>query len=231
MIRRPPRSTLFPYTTLFRSLEIGAVDARLDVVDELLHRQVVQHRGEGVEVALEPRLGRPAVEADAALVGRVAGGHPLRLLEPQAVEKAAEPRGRALANADDADRGRLPPRDLDASLDEGAREDQRRHPPRRAAADDHDAPHRDRGRVRVAAARRAIGVVEERGGRHGPLSAAPTRTRCGARYPYRDAPAKASCRRYAPQAGGARCASPRGGPARTPPLPPPPPRTSPAPAR
>src|SRR5438270_10073051 len=25
MIRRPPRSTLFPYTTLFRSLEAGAV--------------------------------------------------------------------------------------------------------------------------------------------------------------------------------------------------------------
>src|SRR3989454_5104233 len=31
MIRRPPRSTLFPYTTLFRS-EVGAVDAVLDVV-------------------------------------------------------------------------------------------------------------------------------------------------------------------------------------------------------
>src|SRR3712207_9316964 len=31
MIRRPPRSTLFPYTTLFRSVELGAVlvaDAR-----------------------------------------------------------------------------------------------------------------------------------------------------------------------------------------------------------
>src|SRR3712207_7372706 len=26
MIRRPPRSTLFPYTTLFRSLEEGLVD-------------------------------------------------------------------------------------------------------------------------------------------------------------------------------------------------------------
>src|SRR2546430_8464080 len=26
MIRRPPRSTLFPYTTLFRSLHPGAVD-------------------------------------------------------------------------------------------------------------------------------------------------------------------------------------------------------------
>src|SRR5260370_15004703 len=27
MIRRPPRSTLFPYTTLFRSLPVGAIDA------------------------------------------------------------------------------------------------------------------------------------------------------------------------------------------------------------
>src|SRR2546427_8483712 len=27
MIRRPPRSTLFPYTTLFRSLDIGPDDA------------------------------------------------------------------------------------------------------------------------------------------------------------------------------------------------------------
>src|SRR2546429_7371250 len=26
MIRRPPRSTLFPYTTLFRSLDAGAAD-------------------------------------------------------------------------------------------------------------------------------------------------------------------------------------------------------------
>src|SRR5260221_3577295 len=26
MIRRPPRSTLFPYTTLFRSLRVGHVD-------------------------------------------------------------------------------------------------------------------------------------------------------------------------------------------------------------
>src|SRR5947209_17192468 len=25
MLRRPPRSTLFPYTTLFRSIEVGAV--------------------------------------------------------------------------------------------------------------------------------------------------------------------------------------------------------------
>src|SRR5256885_5342840 len=32
MIRRPPRSTLFPYTTLFRS--VGCADARRSVADE-----------------------------------------------------------------------------------------------------------------------------------------------------------------------------------------------------
>src|SRR2546428_10878153 len=31
MIRRPPRSTLFPYTTLFRSLEVIVRDAKLRV--------------------------------------------------------------------------------------------------------------------------------------------------------------------------------------------------------
>src|SRR2546422_7202957 len=33
MIRRPPRSTLFPYTTLFRSQLFGAADQRLVAVD------------------------------------------------------------------------------------------------------------------------------------------------------------------------------------------------------
>src|SRR3712207_7644159 len=37
MIRRPPRSTLFPYTTLFRSLE---VHAGRDAVQELDHRHL-----------------------------------------------------------------------------------------------------------------------------------------------------------------------------------------------
>src|SRR3712207_9032596 len=38
MIRRPPRSTLFPYTTLFRSASrrVAAVDVR-DVQPEILH--------------------------------------------------------------------------------------------------------------------------------------------------------------------------------------------------
>src|SRR2546430_5356700 len=33
MIRRPPRSTLFPYTTLFRSVMISSVAAAQSVVD------------------------------------------------------------------------------------------------------------------------------------------------------------------------------------------------------
>src|SRR5688572_32349987 len=40
MIRRPPRSTLFPYTTLFRSL-IGDLDRAL-----LEHRQFLDHAHE-----------------------------------------------------------------------------------------------------------------------------------------------------------------------------------------
>src|SRR3712207_6970498 len=38
MIRRPPRSTLFPYTTLFRSL-----DAEVLRDESVLHRHVVVH--------------------------------------------------------------------------------------------------------------------------------------------------------------------------------------------
>src|SRR3712207_7062417 len=43
MIRRPPRSTLFPYTTLFRSLDNGVVagypvvDVRVELVDGSYH--------------------------------------------------------------------------------------------------------------------------------------------------------------------------------------------------
>src|SRR2546422_2081840 len=44
MIRRPPRSTLFPYTTLFRSLTVGSdcnvgkMTAQLQLRDELVRR-------------------------------------------------------------------------------------------------------------------------------------------------------------------------------------------------
>src|SRR5256885_2488102 len=42
MIRRPPRSTLFPYTTLFRSLQVARVVLDPGAEAELLHQlQVV----------------------------------------------------------------------------------------------------------------------------------------------------------------------------------------------
>src|SRR5258705_6147817 len=41
MIRRPPRSTLFPYTTLFRSPEHRAHPRRVPADRELDHRPVV----------------------------------------------------------------------------------------------------------------------------------------------------------------------------------------------
>src|SRR2546422_6983831 len=51
MIRRPPRSTLFPYTTLFRSrgrglLQVRLVDRRVDLDQELalLHDVAFVHR-------------------------------------------------------------------------------------------------------------------------------------------------------------------------------------------
>src|SRR3712207_8744572 len=40
MIRRPPRSTLFPYTTLFRSLELGD-EADLPPARELAQKRVL----------------------------------------------------------------------------------------------------------------------------------------------------------------------------------------------
>src|SRR3712207_8243671 len=58
MIRRPPRSPLFPYTTLFRSLEVEPAEHHLPLVV--------------VDVAAEQLLGVPARVAVAAVeVGEV----------------------------------------------------------------------------------------------------------------------------------------------------------------
>src|SRR3712207_6858824 len=70
MIRRPPRSTLFPYTTLFRSDALGVLGDLGLVGDE--------HDGDPLVVELlEERHdldGRPAVQIPGGLVGEEQGG-------------------------------------------------------------------------------------------------------------------------------------------------------------
>src|SRR2546427_11899484 len=77
MIRRPPRSTLFPYTTLFRSPNAGAFDGILGVV--LAVALVESLRGSKLPFAIEVvgfseeegvRFGVPFI-GSRALVGRV----------------------------------------------------------------------------------------------------------------------------------------------------------------
>src|SRR2546423_9925909 len=41
MIRRPPRSTLFPYTTLFRSVQDGGADVRAEIDGGRLERVAI----------------------------------------------------------------------------------------------------------------------------------------------------------------------------------------------
>src|SRR3712207_8742590 len=61
MIRRPPRSTLFPYTTLFRSARAlgrrAREDRRLDL-EEVMGRQVVADRVDDL-VAQDHRVAHP----------------------------------------------------------------------------------------------------------------------------------------------------------------------------
>src|SRR5258705_5408310 len=52
MIRRPPRSTLFPYTTLFRSLELPLLESRARRAD-------AARAGAGDPRAGRARLSRP----------------------------------------------------------------------------------------------------------------------------------------------------------------------------
>src|SRR5690606_42068253 len=51
MIRRPPRSTLFPYTTLFRSLEVAKV------ADDVFFADVVQCNVEAIQERLRTDFG------------------------------------------------------------------------------------------------------------------------------------------------------------------------------
>src|SRR3712207_8097673 len=56
MIRRPPRSTLFPYTTLFRSMPMAPDDAGKDVYDAIARGE---HRGDHMAWAEAILAGAP----------------------------------------------------------------------------------------------------------------------------------------------------------------------------
>src|SRR2546427_8418715 len=80
MIRRPPRSTLFPYTTLFRSGRGGGVARRAAPVEddrhlvgdeELVHRR---HRGLRLRAVVLDQHVELATE-DAALLADLLRGH------------------------------------------------------------------------------------------------------------------------------------------------------------
>src|SRR2546428_13302718 len=89
MIRRPPRSTLFPYTTLFRSLEVFAVTLGVEVelrlavalvavpADEV--RMAVSDVAEADDVNSVRPLGRPCPGAS------LEHGHRARSAEPPEV--------------------------------------------------------------------------------------------------------------------------------------------------
>src|SRR3712207_7794283 len=75
MIRRPPRSTLFPYTTLFRSAAFGRAPTpsfprSMTAIIDIIGREILDSRGNPtveVDVVLEDgSLGRAAVPSGAS---------------------------------------------------------------------------------------------------------------------------------------------------------------------
>src|SRR2546430_4749734 len=92
MIRRPPRSTLFPYTTLFRSIGVGVVHAH---VIELRNRQII-----ALPPGIAAIVGIPnaAVITDDEVIG-IVGIHPNIVEIPvRSVSDSAETSAAVLAH-------------------------------------------------------------------------------------------------------------------------------------
>src|SRR2546430_16731713 len=71
MIRRPPRSTLFPYTTLFRSKQVASASATQAVTRRRLLAGTLATASAALTVAAVPADALPAagIEPDAELIG------------------------------------------------------------------------------------------------------------------------------------------------------------------
>src|SRR3982751_5091863 len=108
MIRRPPRSTLFPYTTLFRSHEVTPFAVSVEEAAELIVREdpdltivVVHHNddhalaliGASVELASGPVIAQLRADEDVDFVARAAErgiSASLESNEPQHVQASIE---------------------------------------------------------------------------------------------------------------------------------------------
>src|SRR2546429_9807952 len=72
MIRRPPRSTLFPYTTLFRSVAVAFLTRDPQrIVAGVSHHTAVRLQGEGRGVAFQATRDDESPKVDLAI--RIAG--------------------------------------------------------------------------------------------------------------------------------------------------------------
>src|SRR3989304_9672436 len=114
MIRRPPRSTLFPYTTLFRSRDVRRGPGGAAPPDgDRVHRDRAETLGPGP--ALRDR--RPLLEdlADAGHLARVQGGLRSAALPEAAPAHRAVPPHAELQQREDRGRAGLDP-DLRAVL-------------------------------------------------------------------------------------------------------------------
>src|SRR3712207_8942058 len=63
MIRRPPRSTLFPYTTLFRSDPVVSLDAALAEDARTVHEEMKDNVLLDVRMPDDPGVNKPFEEA------------------------------------------------------------------------------------------------------------------------------------------------------------------------
>src|SRR2546422_7315058 len=98
MIRRPPRSTLFPYTTLFRSvdavLDLGTREGRFEIAGSIVRaagwRPALDARASDARAKLERRLAEARWQIPTvADLERELPGAPVRALLPHLVREGA----------------------------------------------------------------------------------------------------------------------------------------------
>src|SRR2546425_7086145 len=86
MIRRPPRSTLFPYTTLFRSRQgtVSELRSEVDTVDDLFEKRfpLTQQRVQELPITPDPALS-PCSEGRGRILAHDHVGSPEQQVQPQ----------------------------------------------------------------------------------------------------------------------------------------------------